>query len=259
MNSHPTEPSFADVLAARKHVYRYLQRTPLLAYAGLSERIGAKVYVKHENHHAVGAFKVRGGIFLASELSAEQLRFGLVTASTGNHAQSVAFAARLHDVPAVLFVPEGANPDKIASIERLGGEVRQQGARFDDARAAGEEFAAEHAMLFIDSANEPQLIAGVATAALEVLESQQPETDLVLVPVGAGSGVCGWLTVRDGLGHGAELWGVQSAQAPAARSPPSKAWRRTACCIRCSRRSSRSRRCSAATASRASSSQPSGC
>jgi threonine dehydratase len=138
-----------------------------------------------------------------------------VTASTGNHAQSVAFAARLHDVPAVLFVPEGANPDKIASIERLGGTVRQVGERFDDARLAAEQYAAETGAFFVNSGNEPRLIAGVGTAALEVLETQQPETELVIVPVGGGSGLAGWLTVRDGLAHGAELWGVQSAQAPA--------------------------------------------
>lgn len=118
-------------------------------------------------------------------------------------------------MPAVLFVPEGANPDKVASIERLGGEVRKRGERFDDARVAAEEYAAERGMRYVHSGNEPALIAGVGTAALEVLESQQPETELVIVPVGGGSGAAGWLTVRDGLGHGAAVWGVQSAQAPA--------------------------------------------
>jgi threonine dehydratase len=211
-----TLPSIDDVRRAAEVIASQLSLpTPLVHSPALSERIDAHVSLKLEFANPIGVFKVRGGIFLASELSAEQLRLGLVTASTGNHAQSVAFAARLHDVPAVLFVPEGANPDKIASIERLGGTVRQVGERFDDARLAAEQYAAETGAFFVNSGNEPRLIAGVGTAALEVLETQQPETELVIVPVGGGSGLAGWLTVRDGLAHGAELWGVQSAQAPA--------------------------------------------
>ena len=217
MSEPPEPPTLDDVREAAEAIGGELSLpTPLVDSPSLSELLDAHVSLKLEFATPVGVFKVRGGVNLLARLDADERRRGVVAVSTGNHAQSIAYAARLNEVRAVLFVPEGANPDKIASIERLGGEVRQQGARFDDARIAAEEFAAEHAMRFIDSANEPRLIAGVATAALEVLERQQPETELVLVPVGGGSGLCGWLTVRDGLGHAAELWGVQSAQAPAA-------------------------------------------
>lgn len=211
-----TPPSIDDVRRAAEAIAPHLSLpTPLLYSPALSERLDAHVSLKLEFANPAGVFKLRGGIFLASELTEEQIRLGLVTASTGNHAQSVAFAARLQGVPAVLFVPQGANPDKIAAIERLGGTVREGGERFDDARLAAAEYAAESGAFFVHSANEPRLIAGVGTAALEVLETQQPETELVIVPVGGGSGVAGWLTVRDGLGHASEVWGVQSAQAPA--------------------------------------------
>ena len=138
-------------------------------------------------------------------------------ASTGNHGQSIAYAAGLHGLRAAVFVPEGANPDKIASMRRLGAEVREQGARFAEANAAALEFAAEHAMRYV-AVDEPLLLAGVATAALEVLdphEGQQPDTELVIVPLGGGSGACGWVLTREGLGAACEVWAVQSAQAPA--------------------------------------------
>ena len=162
-------------------------------------------------------FKLRGGVYLAGRLPEEQRRAGLVTASTGNHGQSIAYAARLHGLRAVIFVPEGANPDKVASIERLDAEVRVEGARFDQANAAAQELAAERGMRFVP-VDDPQLVTGVATAALEVLEvpgGQQPETELAIVPLGAGSGAAGWVSVRDGLGAACEVWAVQSAQAPA--------------------------------------------
>jgi threonine dehydratase len=211
-----TQPSLDDVRRAAVAIAPHISLpTPLVYSPALSERLDAHVSLKLEFANPIGVFKLRGGVFLAGGLSDEHRRAGLVTASTGNHAQSIAYGARLFGVPAVLFVPEGANPDKVASIERLGGEVRRHGERFDDARVAAEEHAAEFGMRYVHSANEPALIAGVGTAALEVLESQQPETDMVIVPIGGGSGAAGWLTVRDGLRHAAEVWGVQSAQAPA--------------------------------------------
>ncbi len=210
-------PSLDDVRRAAEAIAPHLSLpTPLVFSPALSERLDAHVSLKLEFANPIGVFKLRGGVFLAGELSAEHRRAGLVTASTGNHGLSIAYAAQLHGVAATIFVPEGANPDKVASIERLGAEVRKHGERFDDARAAAAEYAAERGMYFVDVANEPRLIAGVATAALEVLERQQPETELVIVPLGGGSGACGWVMVRDALGTEAEVWAVQSAQAPAA-------------------------------------------
>lgn len=215
-------PALDDVRAAARAIAPHLSLpTPLVYSPALSEHLEAHVSLKLEFATPVGAFKVRGGVHLVGTLSPEQRRAGVVTASTGNHAQSIAYGAWLHEARAVVFMPEGANPDKVAATERLGAEVRFAGARFDDARRASEEYAAEYGLRYVAPANEPALIAGVGTAALEVLESQQPDTDLVIVPVGGGSGVCGWLTVREGLGHPARVWGVQSAASPAAHD----AWR----------------------------------
>src|SRR3990172_4472075 len=127
-------PSLRDVIAARPNVYRYLRPTPLYHYPGLSELIGARVWVKHENHQPVGAFKVRGGLNLVARLSEKERASGLFTASTGNHGQSIAYAARAHGVRATIAVPEGANPGKVAAMRGLGAEVICHGRDFDSAR-----------------------------------------------------------------------------------------------------------------------------
>ena len=208
-------PSLAEVRRAAEAIAHQLSLpTPLVYSPALSERLEAHVSLKLEFANPVGVFKLRGGVFLAGELPEAQRRAGLVAASTGNHGQSIAYAARLHGLPAVIFVPEGANPDKVASIERLGAEVRVEGARFDDANRAAQDFAAERGMRFV-AVDDPRLLPGVATGALEVLERQQPETELAIVPLGAGSGAASWVSVRDGLGAACEVWAVQSVQAPA--------------------------------------------
>ena len=211
-------PSLAEVRAAAEAIAPHLSLpTPLVYSPALSERLDAHISMKLEFANPIGVFKLRGGVYLAGRLPEEQRRAGLVTASTGNHGQSIAYAARLHGTRAVIFVPAGANPDKVASIERLGAEVRAEGARFDQANAAARELAAERGMRFVP-VDEPQLVTGVATAALEVLATpggQQPDSKLAIVPLGAGSGAAGWVAVRDGLGAACEVWAVQSAQAPA--------------------------------------------
>lgn len=213
----PTAPTLDDVRAAARAIETYLSLpTPLVQSPALSELLGAEVSLKLEFATPVGAFKIRGGLTLVGQRSDAERAAGLVTASTGNHGQSVAYAAQLHGARAVIFVPDGANADKIAAIERLGAEVRAVGDRFDDAVRAAHSFSDANGMTFVSSGDEPTLIAGVGTAALEVLERQQPETDVVIVPVGGGSGAASWCVVRDGLGSAAEIWGVQSAQAPAA-------------------------------------------
>ena len=126
-------PSLRDVIAARPHVYRYLKPTPLYRYSGLSELIGANVWVKHENHQPVGAFKVRGGLNLVAHLSEKERDSGLFTSSTGNHGQSIAFAARAHRVRATIAVPEGANPGKVAAMRGLGAEVVIHGPNYESA------------------------------------------------------------------------------------------------------------------------------
>ena len=165
-------PTFADVLDARRRIAPHLRPTPLYGYAGLSDLVGTDVLVKHENHQPVGAFKVRGGVNLVSQLSEEERERGVITASTGNHGQSIAFAARLFGVAATICVPEDANPVKVASMRGLGAELVFHGRDFDDAREHCEALALEHGYRYVHSGNEPLLIAGVATGTLEILEER---------------------------------------------------------------------------------------
>jgi threonine dehydratase len=208
-------PTFADVLAARRRLRPYLAPTPLYAYPSLSELTGIDLWVKHENHQPVGAFKVRGGINLVAQLREDERRQGVITASTGNHGQSIAYAARLFGVRAVICVPEGANPVKTESIRALGAEVVHVGRDFDDARAHAEAQAAEHGYRFVSSGDEPHLIAGVATETLEILEDR-PDVEVVVVPVGGGSGAAGACLVASACKPDLRVIGVQSEAAPAA-------------------------------------------
>jgi threonine dehydratase len=207
--------TLADVRAARERIAPHLHATPLYSYPSLDELVGAEVWVKHENHLPVGAFKVRGGVNLVSQLSAGERERGLIAASTGNHGQSVAFAARLFGVPARICVPEGVNPVKARSMRALGADLIVSGADFDAAREHCERLAAEHGYRYVHSGNEPLLIAGVGTHALEILE-HQPELDALIVPIGGGSGAAGACIVADELRPELEVIGVQSEAAPAA-------------------------------------------
>jgi threonine dehydratase len=205
----------ADVLAARQRIAPYLQPTPLYRYPTLDALTGARVWVKHENHQPVGAFKVRGGVNLVSQLNADERARGVAAASTGNHGQSVAYAAELFGVRAVICMPEQANPVKVESMRALGAEVVFHGRDFDEAREHCEKLAAEHRYRYIHSGNEPALIAGVATYALEILEAQ-PDIEAIVVPVGGGSGASGTCLVAKAVRPSVQVIGVQSAAAPAA-------------------------------------------
>ena len=208
-------PSLRDVLRARRVIRQHLPPTPLIRYPAVDQLVGTEVWVKHENHQPIGAFKVRGGVYLMSCLSAEERRRGVIAASTGNHGQSVAYAARLFGVPAIIGVPEGANPLKVESMRNLGAEVRFHGPDFDAAREYVESLAAERGYRYIHSGNEPLLVAGVGTATLEILE-EQPEIDTIIVPVGGGSGAAGAAIVAKGIDPAIRVIGVQSEGAPAA-------------------------------------------
>jgi threonine dehydratase len=158
---------------------------------------------------------VRGGINLVSQLSPEERRSGLVTASTGNHGQSIAYAARLHGVRATICVPEGANPVKVAAIRGLGADIVAHGPDFDAAREHCEQLAARDGLRYVHSGDEPHLIAGVATATLEMLEDL-PDIDVLVVPIGGGSGAAGACIAGKGIRPELEVIGVQSSAAPAA-------------------------------------------
>ena len=211
----PEPPTFDDVLAARDRIAPYLIPTALNRYPALDELVGAEVWVKHENHQPVCNFKVRGGVNLVSQLSDDERRRGVITASTGNHGQSIAFAGRLFGVRTVICVPEGANPVKVGSIRGLGGEIVEHGRDFDDAREHCEALAEEHGYRYVHSGNEPHLIAGVGTHTLETLE-RQPDLDALIVPIGGGSGAAGACIAAAALRPELRVIGVQSEAAPAA-------------------------------------------
>jgi len=208
-------PALADVLEARLRIAAHLRPTPLFGYAALNELAEAEVFVKHENHQPVGAFKVRGGVNLLSQLGAEERERGVIAASTGNHGQSVAYAARLFGVPATICVPEHANPVKVASMRGLGAELIFHGRDFDEAREHCEQLADERGYRYVHSGNEPLLIAGVATETIEILE-EEPRIDVIVVPVGGGSGAAGACIVAKAINPAVKVIGVQSEAAPAA-------------------------------------------
>jgi threonine dehydratase len=207
-------PTLADVFKARRALARFLPPTPVLEPSTLAEMMGCRVVLKCENMNPTGAFKVRGGINLLASLEPEVRARGVVAASTGNHGQSVAYAARLFGCKATIFMPEEANPLKVASTRSLGADVVQTGRDFDAARLAAEEYATHHSERYIHSANEPLLVAGVGTATLELLEAA-PDLDVIFVPVGGGSGVLGAGTVARAVNPSIRIVGVQAEGAPA--------------------------------------------
>jgi len=206
-------PALNDIYAARPRVYRALQPTPLLRHPLLNAETGLDILVKHENHNPTGAFKVRGGLNLIGSLAGADRR-GVITATTGNHGQSIALACRLDGVPCTIVVPVGNNPEKNAAMRAYGAELIEFGKDFDEAREKVEEMQAERALRYVHSANEPLLIAGVATYALEIF-ADLPDVDAILVPIGGGSGACGCALVRTSLGSRAKVIGVQAARADA--------------------------------------------
>jgi len=190
------------------------------SYPAVNELIGTQVFIKHENYQPVGAFKVRGGVNLISQLAPDERARGVIAASTGNHGQSVSYAAQLFGVKATVVVPENANPGKVAAMKGMGAEVVLHGENFDQARIHCETLASSEGSRYVHSGDEPLLIAGVATEALEMLEDE-PGLDLIFVPVGGGSGDAGVCIVANAIDPRIRVVGVQSEAAPAAY----KSWR----------------------------------
>jgi threonine dehydratase len=215
MASSLQSPTLADILGARRRIRPHLARSPLRHYPSLDRLVGAEVWVKHENLLPTGAFKVRGGVNLLAQLDAETRARGVIAASTGNHGQSVAFAAQLFGVRAIICAPEQANPVKVEAMRDLGAEVILVGRDFDDAREHCEALAAAHGYRYIHSGNEPDLIAGVGTHTLELLE-ELPDVEIILVPVGGGSGAAGACIAAKAIRPEVKVIAVQSAAAPTA-------------------------------------------
>jgi len=212
------EPSFADVLAARDFLRAYLSPTPLIRREALSSSLGLDVWLKCENLLPTAAFKVRGGLNLVGR--DPSAKAGIIAASTGNHGQSLAYAGGVFGVPVTIVVPKDANPLKLAAMRAHGATIVEHGNDYDDARVECERRAAVSGTRYVHSGNEPYLIAGVATAALEVL-TERPDIDVLIVPVGGGSGASGAALVTKALRPQATVIGVQAEGASAAY----RAWR----------------------------------
>ena len=204
----------AALEAAAKIVYAAMPPTPQYRWPLLSTRAGREVWVKHENHTPTGAFKVRGGLNLVATLAGRTPRIaGIISATRGNHGQSLAYAARRHDVPCTIVVPRGNSRDKNAAMRALGAELIEHGRDFDEAREHAGMLAQQRALRFVGPF-EPELVAGVGTYALELFRAV-PDLDTAFVPIGCGSGICGLIAARDALGLGTRIVGVVSASANA--------------------------------------------
>ena len=210
----PKEPTLDDIHRARTAIKGHILRTPLRHYPVLSELLGADVWVKHENFQLLGAFKVRGGINLVSQTTRDERDRGFITASSGNHGQSVAYAARAFGAACTVVLPEGANPAKAAAIAALGAKVIFHGDVFDQSFRHARELARKDALQLVH-VTDPALLAGVATYSVEVYEDLE-DIDFIIVPVGAGSGASGASIVTDSVSPSTQVIGVQSAGAPAA-------------------------------------------
>ena len=200
--------------AAARNVYAAMQPTPQYAWPLLGRRAGCEVWVKHENHTPTGAFKVRGGLNLLAELVAREPQFpGVISATRGNHGQSLAFAARRHGVRCLIVVPEGNSRDKNAAMRAFGADLIVHGRDFDEAREHAGSLARAEGLRFVGPF-EPELVAGVATYALEFFRAV-PDLHTVFVPIGCGSGICVLIAARDALGLATRIVGVVAATANA--------------------------------------------
>ncbi len=203
-----------ELAAATTTVRSYVPPTPAYAWPLLAERVGAEVIVKHENHTPTGSFKARGGLVYVDGLCrVDRGLKGLVTATRGNHGQSIALAAAHNGVPVVIVVPEGNSREKNAAMAVFGGQLVTAGKDFDDSRAVAVQIQHERGYHYVPSFHR-DLVKGVATYALELFTSFA-DLDVVYVPIGMGSGICGTITVRDLLGLKTDIVGVVAENAPA--------------------------------------------
>jgi threonine dehydratase len=208
-------PTFDDILAARQFIALHLPKTPLVRVDKLSEELSCDYYVKLENLQPTGAFKVRGGVNLVGTAPDHERQAGLVSASTGNHGQSIAYAGRLFGTRVIIYAPsQNINERKMQAMRDLGAEVRLHGRDFDEARLEAERAAESEGCRFVHSANEPRLIAGVGTIGLEIFEDL-PDVDVIIAPAGGGSCASGNSIVANHINSKARVIAVQSKSAPA--------------------------------------------
>jgi len=206
--------TLADLKSAADLVHRVVTPTPAIAWPLLGERVGAEVWVKHENHTPIGAFKVRGGLVYMADLKRREPDIaGVIAATRGNHGQSVALAARRNGIPATIVVPHGNSREKNAAMHALGATLVEHGHDFQAALEHAQVLAQERDLHMMPSFH-PLLAAGVASYGLELFRAV-PDLDAVYVPIGLGSGICGTIAARDALGLKTKIVGVVAAEAPA--------------------------------------------
>ena len=206
--------SLNEIEAAAALVHAAMPPTAQYAWPLLSQRTGCETWVKHENHTPTGAFKVRGGLVYMDRLKRRSPRTGgVVSATRGNHGQSIALAAARNGIAATIVVPHGNSVEKNAAMRAFGAELVEAGSDFDAAREAAMKLAGERGLTMVPSFHR-DLVAGVASYALELFRAAPP-LDTVYVPIGLGSGICGTIAVRDALGLGTKVVGVVSTEAPA--------------------------------------------
>ena len=208
-------PNLNDVIKAQKRISPYITRTPLHHYPSLDEIIDAEIFVKHENHQSLGAFKLRGALNTIAQMTTEQKKQGVISSSTGNFGQGVAYAGQIFNVKVTVVVPEGTNADKVASMKRLGAELIFHGNEFDQARNHAESLSKEDGYFYVHSANEPKLVEGTGTYTLEILEDE-PDIDIIIVPLGGGSGTCGACVVAKAINPNIKIIAVQAENAKGA-------------------------------------------
>jgi threonine dehydratase len=210
LSDGPAEPTFVDVLLARRRLSPHLRPSPFHESLALGQLLGLRLWIKYENHQPTVAFKVRGTLNRMLNLSDEERARGVVTASAGNHGQGVSWAAGLLGVRATVVAPEHANPDKVEAMRTLGAEVLLWGRDFDEADEKARELEREKGFVYFHAADDPWIIAGHGTAGLEMVE-QEPELDVLVVPLGAGGLVSGVALAAKAMRPDIEVIGVQAA------------------------------------------------
>ncbi len=216
-NSEQQEISIDKIREAGEIVYRTLSPSPLMNYPLLDGETGLKLFLKHENHLPTGAFKIRGGLNFMHHFSASRTHAGVITATRGNHGQSIAMAAGIYSIPATIVVPFGNNPEKNNATRALGARLVEYGRDFDECRDEVVRLSNEENLRYIHSANEPHLINGVGTYAVEAIEAmvrKDRPIDSIFVPIGLGSGICGVITAFRALSPETKIYGVQAEGAP---------------------------------------------
>ncbi len=208
------EVNLLGVVEARAVIDRHLKRTNLTHYSELSRLAGCEIYVKHENHHPTGSFKIRGALNFFHHVSSEELEAGVLVATRGNHGLAMAWAGRFFQVPCTVVVPEHNNPEINRIVESFGADLIVHGRDFYDAQAYCDELVDSAGYYYVEQGNEPEILNGLGTMGLEIFEDL-PDVDVILCPIGGGSGCASLVKVTQAVNPAVEIIGVQPERAAA--------------------------------------------